>query len=61
VTLAVQVMGKMRGTLEVQPDQPQEMVETAAKSLASVAHHLEGKTIRKVIFVPNKIINFVAS
>jgi leucyl-tRNA synthetase len=61
ILIAVQVMGKMRGTVEVEPGCDQGQVEKLARGLASVAHQLEGKTLRKTIFVKDKIINFVVS
>jgi leucyl-tRNA synthetase len=59
--LAVQVMGKLRGTVEISVDADQDEAVTAAKATASVTQHLEGKTIRRVIFVPGRILNFVAN
>ena len=59
VTVAVQVLGKLRGTLEVQPGTSQAILEEQAKALESVAKFLEGKQIAKVIYVQNKILNFV--
>jgi leucyl-tRNA synthetase len=59
VTLAIQVMGKTRGTVEVEPGANQETVEKLAREIASVKQQLEGKSVKKVIFVPNKILNFV--
>ena len=59
VTIAVQVLGKTRGTVEVEPGATQAQVEKLAREIVSVANHLAGKEIKKVIFVPNKIMNFV--
>ena len=59
VTIAVQVLGKLRGTLEVAPGTQQAALEEMAKNTESVAKFLEGKQIAKVIYVPNKILNFV--
>lgn len=59
VTIAVQVLGKTRGTVDVEPGASQETVQKLATELASVQNQLAGKQIKKVIFVPNKIINFV--
>ena len=59
VTVAVQVLGKLRGTLEVEPGTDQATLEAMAKKLEGVAKFLEGKEIVKVISVPNKILNFV--
>lgn len=59
LTIAIQVLGKTRGTVEVEPGTDQNVVESLAKALPSVAHQLQGKEIRKVIFVKDKILNFV--
>jgi leucyl-tRNA synthetase len=59
VTLAVQVLGKLRGTLEVEPNAEQAGLEAMAKKIESVARFLEGKEIVKVIYVRGKILNFV--
>ncbi len=61
VTIAVQVDGKVRETLEVQSSEvkDQKKVEELAKKSERVLKYLEGKEIRKVIYVPGKIINFV--
>ena len=60
VTIAVQICGKMRGTIEMPKDAPQPDVEKAALALDNVKRQLEGKEIRKVIVVPNRIVNIVA-
>jgi leucyl-tRNA synthetase len=60
ITIAIQVMGKTRGTVEIAPGSDQALVEEAAKKIPTVANQLEGKQIRKVIFVKDKILNFVA-
>jgi leucyl-tRNA synthetase len=59
ITVAVQVSGKTRGTIEIEEGQSQEDVEKKAKEASFVQYQLAGKTIEKVIYVPNKIINFV--
>ena len=59
LTMAVQVLGKTRGTIEIAPDASQADCEAAARANASVAPHLEGKVVKKTIFVPGKILNFV--
>ncbi|HEY4560656.1 MAG TPA: class I tRNA ligase family protein, partial [Lysobacter sp.] len=60
VTLAVQVNGKLRGTIEAPVNAPREAVEAAALAEPGVAKFLEGQTVRKVIVVPGKIVNIVA-
>ncbi len=60
VTIAVQVNGKLRGTIEAAPGAAREAVEAAALSEPGVARFLEGQSVRKVIVVPGKIVNIVA-
>jgi leucyl-tRNA synthetase len=61
VTLAIQVNGKLRGTLEAAPDAPRETIEAAALAEPAVARFLQGQVVRKVIVVPGKIVNIVAA
>jgi leucyl-tRNA synthetase len=60
VTLAVQVNGKLRGTIEVAADAPRDLIESLALAEPNTAKFLEGLAIRKVIVVPGKIVNVVA-
>jgi leucyl-tRNA synthetase len=60
ITLAVQVNGKMRGTIEVAADADKEACEHAALALPTVKVQMEGKQLRKVIVIPGKIVNVVA-
>ena len=59
VTIAVQVMGKLRGTVEFPPGSPAEAVIAAAETEPNVARLLEGKRIVKKVHVPDRIVNFV--
>tara|TARA_Y100000294_G_scaffold172542_1_gene187458 strand:- start:6171 stop:8759 length:2589 start_codon:yes stop_codon:yes gene_type:complete len=59
VTVAVQVNGKLRGTLDLPKDSDDKTAETAALALDNVSAAIAGKPIRKVIIVPNRIINVV--
>ncbi len=59
VTLPVQVNGKRRGEVVVPVDAQNELVENEALSLDAVARILDGKQPRKVIVVPNRIVNVV--
>ncbi|HTW71299.1 MAG TPA: class I tRNA ligase family protein, partial [Acetobacteraceae bacterium] len=61
VTIAVQVNGKLRGTVAVPPDAAAEYVISAAEQEQNVARVLEGKRIVKRIHVPNRIVNFVVA
>ena len=61
VTIIVQVNGKMRSTLHVDRQTANSKQQTAekAKKDEKVKKYLEGKTIKKEIFVPGKLVNFV--
>jgi len=59
VTLAVQICGKMRGTIEMPKDSPKEEVEKKALQLENVARQLQDCNIKKIIVVPNRIVNIV--
>jgi len=61
VTIAVQVMGKLRGTIEAAPNASAESVIAAAEADPNVAKALEGKRIVKRVHVPNRIVNFVVA
>jgi leucyl-tRNA synthetase len=61
VTLAVQVNGKLRGTIEVGAQTPKDAIEAAALAEPNVAKFLEGMAIKKLIVVPGKIVNIVAA
>lgn len=59
VVVAVQVNGKLRETITVASSATQEEVEKIAKQSDKVRGHIEGKSVRKVIYVAGKIMNFV--
>jgi leucyl-tRNA synthetase len=59
VTVAVQVNGKLRATLDLPRDLDQDSAREAALASPAVQRALEGKPVRKVIVVPNRIINVV--
>jgi len=60
LTLAVQVNGKLRGTIEVPANAGKEQAEALALAQPQVAAFLKELTVRKVIVVPGKIVNIVA-
>jgi leucyl-tRNA synthetase len=60
VTIAVQVNGKLRGTLEFPRDAESGAVESAALGLPQVARWLDGRSPRKIIVVPNRVVSIVA-
>jgi leucyl-tRNA synthetase len=59
--LVVQVNGKLRSRITVASDCAKEQCEALALADEHVQRHIEGKTIRKVIVVPEKLVNIVAS
>ena len=61
VTIAVQINGKLRDTFEMAVGLTNHEYEEAAKSREKILVLLEGKTIRKVIVVPGKLVNLVVS
>ncbi len=58
--IAVQVNGKLRGTLDAAPGSDEAETREAALQLPNVMRALEGVQVRKVIVVPDKIVNVVA-
>ncbi|MGH6612966.1 leucine--tRNA ligase [Sphingomonas sp.] len=60
VTIAVQVNGKLRDTLTMPKGSPRETVEPIALANANVQRILEGGTPKKIIYVPDRLINIVA-
>ena len=61
ITVVVQVNGKVRDQLRVPAGTSEERIRELALSSSRVKRHLEGKSIRKVVFVPGRLINFVAN
>ena len=59
VNLAVQVNGKLRGTVQAAVDADQDTAVQLAKADEKVARHLEGKTVVNEIFIPGRTLNFV--
>jgi leucyl-tRNA synthetase len=57
--LVIQVNGKVRGRIEIDKNLSQEEVESVAKEVENIKANLENQTIRKVIYIKEKIINFV--
>jgi len=60
VTVPVQVNGKLRATLSLPRDVAKEEAEAAALADANVQRALDGKPVRKIVVVPNRVINVVA-
>jgi leucyl-tRNA synthetase len=61
INLVIQVLGKTRGTIAVPADATKEELENYARSSDIAQRHIGEKTIKKVIVVPGKLINFVIS
>jgi leucyl-tRNA synthetase len=59
VTIAIQVGGKMRGRIELPAGSDEATAAEAARAVDNVAANIAGKQIRKVIYVPDKLVNFV--
>ncbi|MBT8036421.1 MAG: leucine--tRNA ligase [Verrucomicrobiae bacterium] len=61
VEIVVQVNGKLRGKITVAKDAPKDEIESLAQQDTNVLQHTEGKTIRKIIVVPGRLVNIVAN
>jgi leucyl-tRNA synthetase len=61
IEMVVQVNGKVRSKVDAPVDAPKEDVEALALAQENVARFLDGLTVRKVIVVPNKLVNIVAN
>ncbi|ELS01643.1 leucyl-tRNA synthetase [Xenococcus sp. PCC 7305] len=61
ITLVIQIMGKTRGKIQVPASADKATLEKLAQESEVAQRYLEGKQIRKVIVVPNKLVNFVIS
>ena len=60
ITIAVQINGKRRDELQIARDASKADIEAAALDLAAVKRALEGRAIKKIIVVPQRIVNVVA-
>ncbi|MBG0777136.1 MAG: leucine--tRNA ligase [Desulfovibrionaceae bacterium] len=59
VTVIVQVNGKLRAKMDVPADASREEIEKLALAEKNVIRHIEGKTVRKVLVIPGKLVNVV--
>ena len=59
VEIVLQVMGKVRSRMTIPVDMPKDDVIAAAKQDAKIAELIDGKTIKKEIYVPGKLVNLV--
>jgi leucyl-tRNA synthetase len=60
VLIVVQVNGKKRGEVIVPADASEEAIKAAAQANLNVQKFVEGKAVRKMVFVPGKLLNIVA-
>jgi leucyl-tRNA synthetase len=58
-TVAVQVNGRLRGQVELPRGASQEEAVAAARTSERVAPHLDGKTVRRVVYVADRLLNLV--
>ena len=61
VEIVVQINGKLRARLKVATDASEETLKAAALALPKIAEAITGKEIRKVVIVPNKLVNVVTN
>jgi len=61
VEFVIQVNGKLRDRIRLAKDADEETLREAALRSAKVSEHLEGRTVRKVVFVPGKLLNLVVA
>jgi leucyl-tRNA synthetase len=61
ITVVVQVNGKLRSKLTVAPDAKEEDVRAAALADEKIKPYLEGKEIKKVVYVPGKLVSVVVA
>ncbi|HZY58054.1 MAG TPA: class I tRNA ligase family protein, partial [Rubrobacteraceae bacterium] len=61
ITLVVQVNGKLRDRIEAPADVSEEAAKELALASANVRPHIEGREIRKSVYVPGRLVNFVVS
>jgi len=61
VEIVVQINGKMRARLKVPTNADEETLKKAALALPKIAESIGGKKIRKVVIVPNKLVNIATN
>jgi leucyl-tRNA synthetase len=61
VAVAVQVNGKLRATVQVPRGATREEVEALARADQNVARHLDGARVNRVVYVPERLVNFVVA
>jgi leucyl-tRNA synthetase len=61
ITVVVQVNGRLRERLTVSPGTPEETLRAQALASPRVQPYLQGKSVRQVVVVPDKLVNIVAT
>jgi leucyl-tRNA synthetase len=61
VEIGVQVNGKLRGTIRIAKDAPEEVAKAQASADPKIDAALQGKTLKKLVYVPGKILNFIVA
>jgi len=61
ILIVVQVNGKLRGRVTVPADADPEEIKRVAQAEESVSRHTKGKKIKKVVYVPGKLVNVVVN
>jgi len=61
IELVVQVNGKLRGKITVAANAENQVIEKLALTEENVQKHLDGKTVKKVVIVPKKLVNIVVA
>lgn len=61
IEIPVQVNGKLRATIQVPQQASEDEIKSVAQNNDKIKVGLEGKTVRKVVYVPKKLLNFVVS
>ena len=59
ITVAVQIMGKLRGSFEIESGVTDDALVESALELPNIKKHMEGKTLLKSIVIKDKLVNFV--
>ena len=59
MTIAIQVNGKLRGSIEVSADARKDAILQDSKNVENVKKFIDGMNILKEIYVPNKLVNLV--
>ncbi|MGH3145861.1 MAG: hypothetical protein ACRDTR_08680, partial [Rubrobacter sp.] len=61
ITLVVQVNGKLRDRIQAPADVSEDTARKLALESAKVRPHVEGRTTRKIVYVPGRLVNFVVA